>query len=224
MFSPNGVRPLGRFPLRTNRPATSNSTKGEAMTPVREWITKTLIREIPIGGVWSDTNGSAFKTLTGVDQDYLNHRWFGFKGKNPDFETTGDDPRFTTCSSFLPRFVSRVCIAGKLPIKIFHGFALEKERGWTPAWLGDAVNGGPQEGDFFQLASGGMTEHVGVIVEIQGSNWSCVAGGAGGRKSKHDGVDRKPLQARPYNVMGWVDVDAYFDGWVAPEGGEVWST
>ena len=113
------------------------------MTPLRKWIKKTLMSQIPIGTIWSDTNPAAFKELTGVNQDDLLSKWFQIKDKKPDYNTTGSDPRFTTCSSFLPRFASRVCIAGGLPIRPLHAFALNTERGWTPGWLGDAVAGGP---------------------------------------------------------------------------------
>lgn len=203
------------------------------MTPVRNWIRKTLLEQVPVGTIWSDTNAAAFTTLTGVTQDELLAKWFQIKDKKPDYKTTGSDPRFTTCSSFLPRFATQVRIAGHLAVKQhnsklnrdsdiqLHGFALNTERGWTPAFLADGSKIGPQEGDFFQLGHAGMTDHVGIILAIQGNQWSLVAGGAGGRTSKHDGVKRTPLQPRPNDVMGWLNVDVYFQGWSGPDVGDV---
>ena len=66
-----------------------------------------------------------------------------------------------------------------------------------------------------------MTDHVGIILEIQGDLWSLVAGGAGGRRSKHDGVKRTPLEAKPAGLLGWLDVDAYFACWSGPDVGDV---
>ena len=209
------------------------------MTPVRNWIKRTLMTQIPIGTIWSNSNPQAFKELTGMTQDELLAKWFQMKPDDtpkhalqPDYKTVGADPKFTTCSSFLPRFATQVRIAGHLAVKKhnsqlnrdtdvqLHGFALNTERGWTPAFLGDATNGGPQEGDFFQLGHNGMTDHVGIIVKIKGKLWSLVAGGAGGRTSKHDGVKRTPLDPRPVNVMGWLDADVYFQGWRGDDVGD----
>lgn len=192
------------------------------MTPLRRWIKRTLLTELPIGTIWSDTSPARFNQLTGVTHEELLKKWFQIKKDGtPDFETKGYDPTFTTCSSFLPRFASRICQAGHIPVKSLRAFALNTEKGWTPGWLGDAVAGGPQEGDFFQLGSGGMTTHVGIIAQIHGTLWSKVAGGAGGRGSKHDGVKRTPLEGRPGGVMGWLDVDAYFAGWSGPDLGDI---
>lgn len=210
-------------------------------TPVRNWIKKTLIELVPVGTIWSDAKGDKrFEILTGESQDSLNLRWFKAI-KDPvtekvigfDYDQNGTDPTFTTCSSFLPRFATRVRQAGGLPTKIkdingksrdigLKGFQLHKERiGWVPAALGYALYGGPKEGDFFQLGTKGTTEHVGIILGIQGETWSCVAGGAGGRRGKHDGVKRSPYHHRPHNLMGWIDVDVYFHGWSGPNYGEV---
>src|SRR5262245_6378941 len=106
----------------------------------------------------------------------------------------------------------------------FRPFEMMKEKGWTAA----SSDTQAQEGDFFVLAytegkRKGQLEHVGIVVKIDttdGEKWSCVAGGAGGRlggQGVHDGVGRTPLQPRPGGVMGWVNVDLYFDGWAGPD-------
>ena len=201
-------------------------------TPLRKWIKNELISNIPMGTIWSDTKPDAFVKLTGVSHKELLGKWFGTKTVNGadvvDFDTKGTDSRFTTCSSFLPRFATQVRIAGGMARKKHNfytgkddeiglrGFQLHTERGWTPAFLGYA-NGGPKEGDFFQLGHGGMTDHVGIIVKIKDEFWGKVAGGAGGRGSKHDGVKRSQLEPLGGGLMGWLDVDVYFEGWNGPD-------
>ena len=203
------------------------------MTPLRKWIKKKLLSLVPVGTIWSDSSPAAFAELTGVKHQQLMTKWYQVTDGTPDFNTQGSDPRFTTCSSFLPRFAMQVRIAGKMPTKhhnsrlntdsdiILHGFQLEREPGWVPAFIGYSISSGPKEGDFFELGHKGMTDHVGIIAEIQGDMWSCVAGGGGGRKSHHDGVKRSELSPRPQSLIGWVDVDVYFEGWDGPDVGDV---
>jgi hypothetical protein len=224
-FLPNWA---GRLFFEQNNFRTALGAGGKFMnTPVRNWIKKTLLENVPVGTIWSDTRGdSRFERLTGQSQDALNKRWFGVgTDKKVNYNQSGSDPTFTTCSSFLPRFATSIRRAGGLPTQKFsiysakwvdielRGFQLHKERGWIPAALGYALYGGPKEGDFFQLGHGGTTEHVGIILGIHGDTWSCVAGGAGGRNSRHDGVKRTPYQHKPHHIMGWIDVDVYFRGW-----------
>jgi len=201
-------------------------------TPVRNWIIDTLTKSIPVGTFWSDQDTKEkhpFKDLTGMSHKDLLKKWFKItrvkKEEYIHYNENGDDPKFTTCSSFLPIFASSVRNAGGIQKKrnyftgldedyLLRGFQLNVERGWTPAFLGYAIQGGPKPGDFFQLFNKfGQTEHVGVILSIEGDMWSIVAGGGGGRGTKHDGVTRTPLQPRPTNLMGWLDVDIYFEGW-----------
>jgi hypothetical protein len=207
---------------------------GAAIMTLREWIKQELNRQTIVGTIWSDTDASKFEALTNVTHKTLLSKWFGYtEGKGDlDYNKTGDDPRFTTCTSFLPNIATRIRRAGNLPttkhnsynntnpdIKL-RAFELNKEQGWVSASSPQALEKGPKEGDFFQLqyTSGkykGQTEHVGVIYQIggNGSMWSCVAGGAGGRSVKHDGVKRTDLLAKPAGIMGWLDVDEYFKGW-----------
>src|SRR5262245_41403707 len=80
-----------------------------AMTPVRKWIVKSLRTMLKPGvTLWSDTNGADFYTLTGLTQKELMQKWYGGTGENPDHAKTGFDPGFTTCTSFMPRFATRV--------------------------------------------------------------------------------------------------------------------
>ena len=184
-----------------------------SLSPLRHWIVAELKRMIPIPGttIWSDSKQDAayFTQLTGATQKSLEANW----------KIPGN--RFTTCSSFLPIFATTIRRAGMLPLETvnkfgfkntiaLHGFALNSEVGWVP-YSGSPA--GAKPGDFFQLGHGGWTDHVGVILEIEDGQWSLVAGGAGGPSSKHDGVKRTALQPIPGGLMGWLDVDVYFQGW-----------
>ncbi len=192
------------------------------MTPVREWIKSTLLGIFPNpGAVWSDINEEAFFNLTGLRHKDLLQKWFQFKEDGtPDYDTKGPDPKFTTCTSFLPRFATQVCRAGAIPEKMLRPFKMAIERGYSPAWLRDAVKGGPEEGDFFLTGHNEQLQHVGVIVQVEGSLWSVVGGGAGGRTSRRDGVKRTPLQSRPAGVLGYLNVDIFFEGWGGLNAGE----
>lgn len=200
-------------------------------TPLRKWIKKELTSLTVLGTIWSDIEKDKFKDLTGVTHATLLKKWYDYDGTGKvDYNKVGLDPRFTTCTSFLPQIATRTRRAGGLSTtKLLYGkeydiklraFELNKEIGWVPANSEKALKQGPKEGDFFQLqyTTGkykGMTEHVGIIYEIggNGSLWSCVAGGAGGRNVKHDGVKRTSLEAKPSGIMGWLDIDEYFKGW-----------
>src|SRR5436305_275340 len=116
------------------------------MTPVRNWIKNRLNSLIPSGTIWSNVNPKAFKALTGVTHEDLMGDWFGTnKDGTIDYKTTGTDKRFTTCTSFLPRFATQVRYAGGLPVKKrvlgkefdigLKPFLMFTERGWTPAFL-----------------------------------------------------------------------------------------
>lgn len=193
-------------------------------SPLRKWICTTLKNEIPFSGVWSDQNENQFMSMTGVNHTRLLKKWFkhkiGTDGKPVfDYNSVGPDPKFTTCTSFLPIFNSRILRAGRFqgqkPPPIRNWFQMQKNKvpGWSEAWLSFAIGIGPKEGDFYQCGTDTQSMHVGVIVEIRGDLWSVVGGGAGGRTSGHDGVKRSMLQRKPDNVFGWLDVDIYYDGW-----------
>ena len=185
------------------------------MSALRNWIVdylKNLLPSAPMT-IWSDTNGVQFLQLTGVSQQDLMTKWHGPKDPNTGQRPgTGAEPTFTTCTSFLPRFASTVASAGSLAGKQLRPFKLNVEKGF----VANADGASPEPGDFFLLGTGGSADHVGVILEVDGSNWSTVAGGKGGNKSGHDGVGRSALEPMPGSLMGWLDVDTYFDGWASP--------
>jgi len=188
--------------------------EGEQMSALRNWIVTNLKNLLPSAPmtIWSDTNGSQFQQLTGLTQEELMTKWYGPKDSSGNRSGTGTDPTFTTCTSFLPRFASTVASAGGLAGKQLRPFKLNTENGW----VANADGASPEAGDFFLLGTAVHLEHVGVILEVDGSNWSMVAGGAGGKRFQHDGVKRTALEPMPGAVMGWLDVDTYFSGWVSP--------
>lgn len=154
------------------------------MTPLRRWIKKTLIGEIPFGTitqgdstiicdgvVWSDTNPTKFRQLTEVTHKELLAKWYQL---NPDGSpidnTNGTDPSFTTCTSFLSCFSTRINNAGGINSgRVFRPFkmnggpkwkdkktgvihpAYPPERGWVPVGSPEASAQPAQEGDFYLL-------------------------------------------------------------------------
>lgn len=186
------------------------------MSALRDWIVKNLNNLLPSAPmtIWSDTNGVQFKQLTGLSQEDLMVKWEGPKDPQTGLRVPpGTDPRFTTCTSFLPIFCSSVCSQGGLPAKNLGPFKMNTYKGW----VANAGGAKPAPGDFFLLGSPTYIEHTGVVLEVDGSNWSAVAGGAGGRGAGHDGVKRTALEPMPGNLMGWLDVDTYLDGWKSPD-------
>jgi hypothetical protein len=182
------------------------------MSDVRTWIVTELQKILKAPGIiWSDTDGANFLQLTGISHAELLNKWFGeIDPVTKQRPGTGPDVKFTTCTSFLPNFSSLVRRAGGLPVKKLGPFTMHHEK----AWVAKAPGASPQPGDYFLLGTPTALEHTGIILEIDDGKWSKVAGGAGGRNYNHDGVKRTALEPIPGNVFGWLDVDAYYTGWV----------
>jgi len=107
--------------------------EGEQMSALRNWIVTNLENLLPSAPmtIWSDTNGSQFQQLTGLTQEELMTKWYGPKDSSGNRSGTGTDPTFTTCTSFLPIFASKVCSAGGLAGKQLRPFKLNTENGWV---------------------------------------------------------------------------------------------
>jgi hypothetical protein len=198
------------------------------MSPVRTWILNKLKKHLPCPTTcWSDTQPQPFHALTGLTHEDLMVRWHGpiLDAATGERSGRGTLPTFTTYTSFLPFFASKVRRAGNLPLQkknrfsgltvdvLYHAFEQQTEPGWVPASSGRT----PKPGDFFQCGTATAAYQVGVILEVSGDRWARVVGGAGGRALGRDGVTRTALEPHAGPVMGWVDVDVYFDGW--DEGG-----
>lgn len=197
-----------------------------ALTPVREWIINTLTIEMDVPGVyWSDQPPGAakFERLTGVSHRVLMEKWYG--GTVADLSKMGPDPSFTTCTGFLKLMNDRIHDAGGLKQRVLQSMKMDEyeKNAFVTATSGKKAT----PGDFFltkftknTVSKGhenwvGMAHHVGIILEVSpdGSQWVKVAGGAGGRRMKRDGVSRSALELKPEGLAGWLDADIYFAGW-----------
>lgn len=117
----------------------------------------------------------------------------------------------TTCNVFVGVVVRKALAAGGLANRVFQSFDLPKAGGNAWNWF-PTPDKSPKPGDFFQVGTrGGRYEHVGIIIDVNEGTWSTAESGQGGPSSGCDIIKRKTKAA--YNLMGWIDVDAYFDGW-----------
>ena len=121
----------------------------------------------------------------------------------------------TTCNAFLGVVVAKTLTAGGLARRVFNSFDLPKAGGTAWNWY-PTPDKSPQPGDFYEVGKrGGTYEHVGIIVAVNGENWSTADSGQGGPGSGYDAIKRKARTSA--GAMGWIDVDEYFKGW---NGGE----
>lgn len=117
----------------------------------------------------------------------------------------------TTCNAFLGVVVRKTLAAGGLANRVFQSFDLPKAGGNAWNWF-PTPDKSPKPGDFFQVGiKGGRYEHVGIILDINAGTWSTAESGQGGPSIGYDIIKRKTKAS--YNIMGWIDADAYFDGW-----------
>lgn len=123
----------------------------------------------------------------------------------------------TTCNAFLGVVVRKALNAGGLAQRSFSSFDLPKAGTQSNSWNWfPAGNKSPQPGDFYQAGTrGGFYEHVGIIMDIQGSTLSTADSGQGGPSSGYDAIKRKSREIS--KIMGWIDADAFFKGWNGPE-------
>jgi len=147
----------------------------------------------------------------------------------------------TSCEGMVKRAVQKLSENGFNKNKPFDSFNLPgfEPKGKEPAkavgwhWYKDkTATVHPQPGDFFQigvpLANGRWSiRHVGIIIAwIDGENpiWTTVEAGQGGPSRGFDLVKRKgPRPVDPIDpavrskvLMGWLDLDEFFDGWKIP--------
>jgi len=205
-------------------------------TPVRDWILNRLNSQTkaPVGTdtgfIWSDnaSDEPKFIILTGTTHVQLMAKWYAPfpKDQKPDHKTKGSDPNFTTCTSFLSIMNTKIREAGGLPKKYLDTMVMNTTEKTHFVKADSTIAAKP--GDFFLTKYTkntvpdehknwvGFSHHVGIIYEVSpdGNMWSQVAGGSGGRNMEKDGVSRKPLQIKPEGLVGWLDIDLYYAGWV----------
>jgi hypothetical protein len=117
----------------------------------------------------------------------------------------------TTCNAFLGVVVRKALAAGGLAERNFHSFDLPIAGGSAWSWY-PAQGKSPKAGDFFQTGKrGGMYQHVGIIIEINGESMTTADSGQGGPSVGYDAIKRKKRNVS--DIMGWIDVDAFFKNW-----------
>ena len=121
----------------------------------------------------------------------------------------------TTCNAFLGVVVAKTLTAGGLARRVFNSFDLPKAGGTAWNWY-PTPDKSPKPGDFFEVGKrGGTYEHVGIIVAVNGENWSTADSGQGGPGAGYDAIKRKARSST--GVMGWIDADEFFKGWKGAE-------
>lgn len=117
----------------------------------------------------------------------------------------------TTCNAFLGVVVRKTLDAGKLARRNFPSFDLPNAGG--PAWTWyPSSEKSPKAGDFYQVGKkGGMYQHVGIILSVNGETMHTADSGQGGPGAGYDAIKRKDRNLS--GIMGWIDVDEFFKGW-----------
>ena len=163
------------------------------MVDIRERA-KQLLKDIPPLGyeITSDGKTAAlFTRLTGVTHATLQKNWAG-------------GGIMTTCNAFVGWFgrsLGSKDYLGRFDIETYLK-KLGKGHAWVPATGG----GKPKYGDIFRPKS----FHMGISLDIDGSNWNTVESGQGGPKAGHDIIKRKQAFYDASKLQGWVDLDLYF--------------
>jgi hypothetical protein len=117
----------------------------------------------------------------------------------------------TTCNVFLGTVVRKALAAGGLASRNFPSFDLPNAGGSAWNWY-PTPGKSPKPGDFFQIGKrGGMYQHVGIIIDINGESMTTADSGQGGPSVGYDAIKRKKRTLS--DIMGWIDVDVYFKGW-----------
>jgi hypothetical protein len=142
-----------------------------------------------------------FKKYTGYDHESLLRKWLA--------------DRTTTCNEFCGKCanamghnnpnetVGRFDIAERL-------FSLGLGHVWVPANSSTT----PEYGDVFRLYSatpddnGVSLNHMGVSLDVAGTDWYTVESGQGGPSKGHDAIKRKKRPWKESSLQGWVSMKA----------------
>ena len=181
-------------------------------TPLREWLRQTMLNDFKFEKEYrsdqDDKNGGVF------------FKWIQ-KNHKQLFEIWANSGTFSTCTSFVAILTTRILlaagladpqtglpIAGQPRFKTFD-LALNK-KGWHPA---SDTSHTPDIGDIYALGVPGNVKHVGVILNSTGKVWQTVEAGQGVIK-QYDSIRRKGWHTPPFTeLMGWINIDEYFDTW-----------
>lgn len=182
-----------------------------ALSPLRTWVQEELRWLFLMHGneIRSDKNGEAFRHWTGASHAWLQERW---TIERQDLVKGKMRAVTTTCNSFLNVVVAKIRDKGGLAHRPFSSFDLPKAGGGAFKWSGSA--GLPKPGDFYQVGTrGGMYKHVGIVMEMEGIVWTTAEAGQGGPSASFDAIKKKGPRVFDTGVMGWLDIDEYFNGW-----------
>lgn len=117
----------------------------------------------------------------------------------------------TTCNVFLGVVVRKALAEGGLASRSFSSFDLPLSGGTAWNWY-PTPGKSPKPGDFFQIGKrGGMYQHVGIILSINGESMTTADSGQGGPSVGYDAIKRKKRNVS--DIMGWIDVDQFFKNW-----------
>jgi hypothetical protein len=117
----------------------------------------------------------------------------------------------TTCNAFLGVVVRKTLEEGGLAKRNFPSFDLPNAGGTAWNWY-PTPGKSPKAGDFYQSGKrGGMYQHVGIIIEINGESMTTADSGQGGPSVGYDAIKRKKRNVS--DIMGWIDADVFFKNW-----------
>lgn len=187
-------------------------------SPIRRWIIDYMKKEFPTVKVYrSDAKDEGeyrvYENWTQTSQDegrarksgyyYLADLWAGKK-------------KFSTCTSFIALLVTRIRQNGGLMPKkglpkVFQTFDLEANGPSFHRY--PSADSAPDVGDIFVYGVKGLMEHVGVIINTDGSKWETIEAG-GGIIGQYQSVARTTWHfPKNHRFYGWVNVDEYFEAW-----------
>lgn len=120
--------------------------------------------------------------------------------------------RTTTCNEFVTKCA--VAMGYKESIGRFDVADLLSQRGLGHCWVPADSGATPAFGDVFRLLgpandhNGTRLNHMGVSLQVDGSEWYTVEGGQAGPSRGFDAVRRKQGIWKPASLQGWVSMTA----------------
>jgi hypothetical protein len=144
-------------------------------------------------------NSPLFERLTGRTHESLLNKWL--------YDKT------TTCNDFCTHWAHSAGYTGEALGRFDIADWLSK-RGLDHCWITPGGGAVPEAGDIFRLMgheadiNGVRLNHMGVSVEVSGSEWKTVEAGQGGPLRGSDGVSRKKREWMPASLRGWVSLKA----------------
>jgi len=204
----------------------SVDTSPASISPARSAMLK-ILSGIPKTDLSSDD--ADFKKLTGFDTARLKREFWDVETivdpKDPEKKRMIPNPNrgFTTCNAFLGNMAAKLAASLGTKLGTWLGRGVLKldlvdkdvKGSWVPVDKTGKVKF--QVGDFYSrpltLENGQVQVfgHVGIVGAFDGTSWTSLDGGQGGRKKGRDFI--KWVSRGKYDVTqinGWCDIDVYF--------------